>query len=55
MSENGLDGEVYRKFILIVKYVTEVYFQVWFDIKVKHSIVTGPYHVLTLMRLVRQQ
>ena len=55
MSEHGLDGEVYRKFLLIVKYVTQVYFQVWFDIKVKHSIVAGPYHVLTLLRLVRQQ
>ena len=55
MSEHGLDDEVYRKFILIVKYVTQVYFQVWFDIKIKHSIVDGPYHVLTLMCLVRQQ
>ena len=55
MSEHGLDGEVYRKFILIVKYVSQVYFQIWFDIKVKHSIVDGPYHILTLLRLVRQQ
>ena len=55
MSDHGLSGEVYRNFILIVKYVTQVYFPVWFDVKVKHSIVDGPYHILTLLRLVRQQ
>jgi hypothetical protein len=55
MSDHGFDGEIYRRFILIVKYVAQVYFQVWFDIKVKHSIVNGPHHILTLLRLVRQQ
>ena len=55
MSDHGFDGEMYRRFILIVKYVAQVYFQVWFDIKVKHSIVNGPHHILTLLRLVRQQ
>ena len=29
--------------------------QIWFDIKVKHSFVDGPHHILTLLRLVRQQ
>ena len=55
MSDHGLEGEVYRKFILIIKFVSQVYFQIWFDIKVKHSIVDGPHHILTLLRLVRQQ
>ena len=55
MSDHGLSGEVYRRFIFIVKYVSQVYFQVWFDVKVKHSIVDGPHHIITLLRLVRQQ
>ena len=55
MSNYGLTGEVYHYFVLVVKYVTQVYFQVWSDVKVRHSIVDGPYHILTLLRLVRQQ
>ena len=55
MSDHGLTGEVYRRFILIVKYVAQVYFHIWFEIKVKHSIIEGPYHILTLLRLVRLQ
>ena len=55
MSEHGMKGEIYRKFMLIIKYVSQVYFQIWFDIKVKHAIVQGPYHILTLLRLVRQK
>ena len=51
----GLTGEVYGRFILILKYVTQVYFQVWFEIKVKHSIVNGPHHIITLLRLLSQQ
>ena len=35
--------------------MTQVYFQVWFEAKVKHSIVDGPHHIITLLRLVRQQ
>ena len=55
MSQHGMEGEVYRRFILIVKYVSQVYFQIWFDVKVKHSIVEGPHHILTLLKLVKHQ
>ena len=55
MSEHSLEGETYKKFILLVKYVSQVYFQLLFDIKVKHSILEGPYHILTHLRLIRKQ
>ena len=43
------------KFKMIVSYVVQVYFSIFFDIKVKHSIVDGPYHILKLLRLFNQQ
>ena len=55
MSEHGLEGEVYRRFIIIVKFVSQVFFQILFDNKVKHAMVNGPQHLLTRLHLVRQQ
>lgn len=55
MSDHGFSGETLRKFRLIVNYVVNVYFPMFFEIKVKHSILDGPQHVLTLLQLLRGQ
>ena len=55
MSKHNLQGEDLRKFELILKFVSQVYLPVWFEVKVKNKIVYGPHHILTILRLLRQQ
>ena len=55
MSHHGLEGEVLKKLELIVTFVVQVYQHMYFEIKVKHAIVNGPGHILTQLRLLRQQ
>ena len=50
---HGLQGETLRKFELIIQFVLQSYFKLYFDIKVKHSLVDGPYHVVTALRISR--
>ena len=56
MSANqDLDGEHKRTLRLIAKWVAQVYFHLSFKIKVQRHLVHGPHHLLTLLRLHRQQ
>ena len=55
MSKHDLQGENLRKFELILKFVSQVYLPVWFEVKVKNKIVFGPHHILTILPLLRQQ
>ena len=55
MSNHDLTGENLRKFNLIVNFVANVYLPMFYEIKVKHSILDGPRHILTLLRLLRSQ
>ena len=55
MCDHGLKGEVLRKLRLIVNFVCNVYFPMFFEIKVKNSIISGPRHIITLLRLLRSQ
>ena len=55
MSNHDLTGETLRKFNLIVNFVANVYLPMFYEIKVKHSILDGPRHILTLLRLLRSQ
>ena len=55
MSEHNLTGEVLRKLKLIVTFVSNVYFHMFYEIKVKHSILDGPRHILTQLRLLHSQ
>ena len=55
VREHKLHRETLRKFELIVNFVVQIYFKLYFDIKVKNSLVYGPIHVLTSLRLFRTQ
>ena len=55
MSEHNFSGEVLRRFRLIVNFVCNVYLPMFFEVKVKHNITDGPYHIITQLRLLRSQ
>ena len=50
-----LQGETLRKFEVIVQFVIQSYFKLYFDIKVKNSLVDAPRHILTALRIFRTQ
>ena len=54
-TDHGFTGELLDRFRKIVTYVVQVYFPMYFQIKVKHSIVEAPQHIVTLLRLFNQQ
>ena len=55
VREHNLHGETLKKFELIVNFLVQSYFKLYFDIKVKNSLVYGPIHVLTSLRIFRTQ
>ena len=55
VRHHNLQGESLRKFELIVKFIIQSYFKLYFDIKIKNSMVEGPNHILTTLRLFRKQ
>ena len=55
MCKHELTGDTLDTLKLLVTFLVQVYFPMFFKIKVKHSIQDGPYHVLSLLNLVRQQ
>ena len=55
VRDHKLHGETLRKFELIVNFLIQSYFKLYFDIKVKNSLVHGPIHVLTSLRIYRTQ
>ena len=40
---------------MLAKFCLQHYFKLFYDIKVKHLIQDAPYHILTSVRLLRQQ
>ena len=40
---------------LLVKFCLEYYFNLYFDMKVKHFIVDSPFHILTSHRILKTQ
>ena len=55
MSEHNFTRQTLKKLKLIVNFVCNVYFHMFFEIKVKHSILDGPNHVVNQLRLLRSQ
>ena len=51
MSEHDLDEEQCEKLSLLSKWIVQVYFHQFFNIKALPGIVNGPYHLLSLLRL----
>ena len=54
-SEHGLEGELLERLRTLVTFIVTVYCQMWFQIKVKHSWLEGPRHVLFELSLYRLQ
>ena len=54
-SEHQLEGELLDRLETIVTYIVSVYAVMWFEIKVKHSWLEGPRHVLKELSLFRLQ
>ena len=50
-----LSNESSESLKVLVEFVVGVYSPMWFDIKVKHQLINGPYHVLKQIKLVNQQ
>jgi hypothetical protein len=52
VSKHGLKGKTLNNLRLIVEFIVGVYYPCWFNIKVKHSWVEGPCHILFHLWLV---
>ena len=50
---HGLQGDTLKTFELIIQFVLQSYFKLYFDIKVKHSLVDGPNYVVSALRIAR--
>ena len=55
ISHHGLKGKPLKNLRHIVEFITGVYYPCWFEIKVKHSWIEGPRHVLFQLQLIAQQ
>ena len=53
--KHGLTGHNLKVLELLVKFCIEYYFKIYFDIKVKHCLQDGPYHILTQLRILKTQ
>lgn len=54
-GNHGVTDENWEKLKLLVTYVFQACFPVYFKIKVNHLIVEAPQHIVTHLRLMRQQ
>ena len=54
-SEHGLEGELLDRLRVLVTFIVSVYCPMWFQIKVKHSWLEGPRHILMELSLYRLQ
>ena len=55
ISRHGLKGRQLQNLKLIVEFIVGVYMPNWFNVKVNHSWVEGPNHVLFQLGLLRSQ
>ncbi|KAG0729761.1 hypothetical protein GWK47_029690 [Chionoecetes opilio] len=54
-ERNGLTGKELNTLEILVKYCLQVYFKLYYDIKVHHRLEDGPKHILTQLRVMRSQ
>ena len=52
---HGLTGDAKKVLETLVRFCLESYLKLFFDIKVKHTLVDAPYHILTQLRVLRKQ
>ncbi|KAG0727952.1 hypothetical protein GWK47_033539 [Chionoecetes opilio] len=53
--KHGLTGKELNTLEILVKYCLQVYFKLYYDIKVHHKLEDGPKHILTQLRVMRSQ
>ena len=53
VSKHGLTGKEFKMLFLIVEWVVNAYFFMWFEIKIDSSIISGPYHKLKEVKLIQ--
>ncbi|KAG0703609.1 hypothetical protein GWK47_024829 [Chionoecetes opilio] len=53
--KHGLTGNELNTLEILVKYCLQVYFKLYYDIKVHHRLEDGPKHILTQLRVMRSQ
>ena len=53
--DHGLQGNELGTLELIVQFIIDSYLKLYFDIKVKNTLVDAPYHVLTAVRIFQNQ
>ena len=53
--KHDLTGKNLKVLEMLAKFCLQHYFKLFYDIKVKHLIQDAPYHILTSVRLLRQQ
>ena len=53
--KHGLIGNNLKVLEMLANFCLQHYFKLFYDIKVKHLIQDAPYHILTSVRLLRQQ
>ena len=53
--DHGLTGNDVKVLETLVKFCLEMYFKMYFDIKVKHNLVDAPHHIITMLRILRKQ
>ena len=54
VSDHGLVGDDLKDLRVIVEFVVNFYFFMWFEIKTDSSIVSGPYHKLKEIQLLQR-
>ena len=54
-SEHTLPSNADKNLKLLVEFIVGVYSSLWFEIKVKHGWIEGPYHILKQLQLVSLQ
>lgn len=54
-SKHGLEGDLLQRLETIVTYIVTIYCPMWFTIKMKHSWLEGPRHILAELSLFRLQ
>src|SRR6218665_838667 len=55
MERSCQTTSVQVKLVKMVEYIVGVYYRCWFNIKIKHSWVEGPHHVLFQLQQLRLQ
>ena len=53
--KHNLSGEPARVLKVLTEFFVKVYFVLYFEFKVKHTIVDGPRHIVTSLRVLRSQ